>query len=287
MIPDEVLDHLRRVVVEPDLEGTRYEMRGLVGKGGMGEVYRVWDRLLEREAALKVVEDAEGMLAEAKTVAKLEHPGIVALYDAGVLADGRGFCVMRLVEGERLDAFVTSGRGRGERLEVALKLCDAVSFAHSQGVVHRDLKPQNVLLGRFGEVVVLDWGVALRVGNGEGEVVGTRRYMAPEQAAGAAVDSRADVYSLGVLLEDLLGEMSTKPLDAIAAKAKAELGERYVSVAEMSADLRRYQDRMPVSAYRESVWERGMRFVQRNQILLLLLGSYLFVRILLFFLRPR
>lgn len=252
MMSDEVLDHLRRVVVEPDLDGTRYEMRGLVGKGGMGEVYRVWDRLLEREAALKVVEDAEGMMKEARIVARLEHPGIVAIYDAGQLADGRGYCVMRLVAGEPLDVFRRSDQGLGERLEVALKLCDAISFAHSEGVIHRDLKPQNILLGKFGEVVVLDWGVALKAGGGQGEVAGTRRYMAPEQASGAPADARADVYALGVLLEDLLGGLATRPLLAIAAKAKAAWGERYESVGQMATDLRRFQNHQSVSAYRES-----------------------------------
>lgn len=275
MIPDRVLDHLRAVVDELDLSGTRYEAGPLIGKGGMGVVYRVRDRLLDREVALKVIDEG---YEEARTLAKLEHPGIVPIYDAGTLADGRGYCVMRLVDGRPLERF----EGLAECLSVAGKICEAVGFAHSQGVIHRDLKPENILIGKFGQVMVLDWGIALWAGE-PGARAGTRRYMAPEQT----VDVRTDIFALGVLLEEILPAGSPRPLLAIAAKAHATEPEaRYQEVAELAEDLRRFQDQLAVSAYEESLWERGLRFVSRNRVLLLLLASYVLVRILLFFFRP-
>ncbi len=274
MIPDRVLDHLRAVMDELDLSGTRYEAGPLIGKGGMGAVYRVRDRLLDREVALKVGEGFE----EAKTLAKLEHPGIVPIYDAGTLADGRGYCVMRLVDGSPLKRF----DGLAECLSVAGKICEAVGFAHSQGVIHRDLKPANILIGKFGQVMVLDWGIALLAG-ASGSRAGTRRYMAPERE----VDARTDIFALGVLFEEILPVAAPKPLLAIAAKARAaEPGLRYSEVAELAEDLRRFQDQLAVSAYQESLWERGLRFASRNKVLLLLLGSYVVVRLLLFIFRP-
>lgn len=278
MIPDRVLDHLRTVMDELDLTGTRYEAGPLIGKGGMGSVYRVRDFMLDRNVALKVIGPVGDGFEEARTLARLEHPGIVPLYDAGTLADGRGYCVMRLVDGEPLRRF----DGLAECLAVAAKICEAVGFAHSQGVIHRDLKPENILTGQFGQVMVLDWGIALWSG-ARGSRAGTRRYMAPE----AEVDARTDIFSLGVLLEEILPLGAPRPLLAIAAKARADDPvARYQEVGELAQDLRRFQDQMAVSAYEEKLWERGLRFVSRNRVLLLLLVSYLLVRILLFFFRP-
>jgi serine/threonine protein kinase len=292
-LSDEVLEHLRGAVSRPDLSGTRYEILDVIGRGGMGTVYRARDTQLDREVALKVIEipagDAQPMLGEARLLARLEHPGIVTVHDAGILPDGRAFCVMRQVEGQRLDAFLERFPSLSERLNVFGKLCDAVAFAHSRGVIHRDLKPENVMVGAFGEVIVLDWGVALpATGRHEtGIVVGTSRYMPPEQRRGAEVDCRADIYALGVLLEQILPSPAPRPLIAIAAKASSpEPAARYSSVGEMAADVRRYQDRLPVSAYTEPPWEALARFAVRNRVLLLLLGTYALVRVVLFFLRP-
>ena len=212
MIPDRVLDHLRAVVDELDLSGTRYEAGRMIGKGDMGSVYRVRDRMLDRYVALKVIGPVGDGFKEARTLTRLEHPGIVPLYDAGTLADGRGYCVMRLVDGKPLRRF----DGLAEGLAVAGKICEAVGFAHSQGVIHRDLKPENILTGQFGQVMVLDWGIALWSG-ARGSRAGTRRYMAPE----AEVDARTDIFSLGVLLEEILPLGAPRPLLAIAAKAHA------------------------------------------------------------------
>ena len=187
VIPDRVLDHLRAVVDELDLSGTRYEAGRMIGKGDMGSVYRVRDRMLDRYVALKVIGPVGDGFKEARTLTRLEHPGIVPLYDAGTLADGRGYCVMRLVDGKPLRRF----DGLAEGLAVAGKICEAVGFAHSRGVIHRDLKPENILIGKFGQVMVLDWGIALWAGARESRA-GTRRYMAPEQE----VCARSDIFSL-------------------------------------------------------------------------------------------
>ena len=181
------LSHLRDVADWPDL-GERYEVTRRIDRGGMGVVYEARDRVLDRDVAIKVLDDgarhgvAERRLEEARILGRLEHPGIVPVHDAGVLSDGRVFYVMKLVRGETLDA-AFGRRSLNERLEVFLRICDAVSFAHAHGVVHRDLKPQNIMLGAFGEVLVMDWGVATRADGGPlpGAIAGTPGYMAPEQ----------------------------------------------------------------------------------------------------------
>ncbi len=178
----------------------------------MGVVYAARDRTLEREVAVKVLDDTrhahagvDRLLAEARILGRLEHPGIVPVHDAGFLPDGRVFYVMKLVRGERLDAALHT-RSLNERLELFLRICDAVSFAHAHGVVHRDLKPQNIMLGPFGEVLVMDWGVAIRVDELTERIAiaGTPGYMPPEQERDASVDVRADIYALGIILEAML-----------------------------------------------------------------------------------
>jgi eukaryotic-like serine/threonine-protein kinase len=289
-LPERTLDHLSEIIGRPDLSGTTYELLGLVGRGGMGTVYRARDARLGREVALKVIDLplAGTPLSEARMLAQLEHPGIVPLYDAGQLPDGRSFFVVRMVEGRRLDEFLQAAPPLSERLEVFTKLCETVSFAHSQGVVHRDLKLENVIAGAFGQVIVLDWGVALLPAEpgAAGVVAGTPRTMAPEQARGAQVDRRADIYSLGVLLRDMLPESPPRPLSAIADKAaRPEPQDRYRQAEEIVADVRRYRDALPVSCYRETPRERLARFARRNRVFFLLLGVYIAVRVLLFILR--
>jgi serine/threonine protein kinase len=240
-LSDAALGRLRRAVDEPDLEGTRYRLLELLGRGGMGTVYRAWDEVLDREVALKVLPLAEagGDLAlrlrrEARVLARLDHPGVVPVHDLGTLPDGRVFYAMQRVRGRRLDEVVGDGpppRGEeGERLRIFERVCEAVAFAHDRGVVHRDLKPENVMVGPFGEVLVMDWGVARLVDEGptepvvqdpgpgpaggagdrpvtaHGTVLGTPGYMAPEQARGEVDrhDRRVDVYALGALLAFLL-----------------------------------------------------------------------------------
>jgi eukaryotic-like serine/threonine-protein kinase len=164
-ISDAALHHLREVADEPDLSGTPYEIVETLGRGGMGTVYLARDRRLDREVALKVVQlpegsgDLERLLREARVLARLEHPGIVPVHDAGLLPDGRAFYAMKRVRGRRLDEYARTAP-LPERLRAFERICEAVAFAHAHGVIHRDLKPENVMVGPFGEVLVMDWGVA-------------------------------------------------------------------------------------------------------------------------------
>jgi serine/threonine protein kinase len=243
-LSDQILDHLRKVGAGPDLAGTRYELMEKIGQGGMATVYLAHDRELDRPVALKILNDlpkeaqAETRLVrEARIIARLEHPGIVPVHDSGVLPDGRFYYAMKLVRGKRLDQQVDRSTPLPQRLGLCQKICDAVGFAHAHGVIHRDLKPQNIMVGPFGEVLVMDWGVAKQgepaaaepvqdEANGvpaspggtlHGTVLGTPGYMAPEQARGDAdVDEGIDVYSLGAILYFLLTGQGPAPCDSTA-----------------------------------------------------------------------
>jgi serine/threonine protein kinase len=230
-LSDAVLAHLCQVADWPDLSGTRYELIEKIGQGGMGTVFLATDHQLNRPVALKVLRAASDaaqtrMVQEARILARLEHPSIVPVHDAGTLNDGRFYYAMKLVRGKRLDEQLQQPMALAERLQLFHKICDAVAFAHAHGVLHRDLKPQNIMLGAFGEVLVMDWGVAKEMGTSEsqptrdtkaadrvetgqtmhGTILGTPGYMAPEQARGevALLDARADVYALGAILYFLL-----------------------------------------------------------------------------------
>lgn len=270
-VSDHTLDHLRRVTEEPDLGGTRYRIEHELGRGGMGVVYQAWDVQLERAVALKVVDAPSG---EARTLAHLEHPGIVPVYDAGALPDGRAYYAMRLVRGSRLDEFLSREPVLPARLRVFQKVCDAVAFAHHRGVIHYDLKPQNLMVGSFGEVFVMDWGIP---------AAGTPGYMAPETAR----DHRGDIFSLGRILQEITALNRPRPLAAVIARATAaDPAARYVTIEDFAADVTRFLDALPVIAYRETAAERLRRFLRRNQVLLLLLAAYLAVKLALFFFRP-
>jgi eukaryotic-like serine/threonine-protein kinase len=304
-LSDEAVARLQRAADRPDLSGTRYTIREAVGRGGMGTVYLADDAVLERPVALKVLtlEDsdpshAQRMLREARVMARLEHPGLVPVHDAGVLPDGRVFYAMKFVRGRRLDQYVAAAPTLSDRLAVFRKICDAVAFAHTLGVVHRDLKPENIMIGAFGEVLVLDWGVARRAEDPTepgGTVVGTRAYMAPEQAEGETdrVDERADVYALGAILESLLcaplepAAVASRALRAVSGKAMAlRPQDRYRSVAELSADVGRFLDGEAPAAYREGPLERAGRLYRRYRTAILLIFAYLVMRILLLGIRP-
>ena len=166
-LSDQALDRLRVAADAPDLSGTGYVLLDKLGAGGMGSVFRVEDTALGRQVALKVlgIVDSNGefgarLLREAKIIAQLEHPGIVPVHDVGTLPDGRVFYTMKLVQGRRLDQYRAEIGGVPECLRTFQKICEAVSFAHAHQVLHRDLKPQNIMVGKFGEVLVMDWGLA-------------------------------------------------------------------------------------------------------------------------------
>jgi eukaryotic-like serine/threonine-protein kinase len=205
------------VVTVKQLIADRYELDQVVGTGGMSSVYRAHDTLLERDVALKILHEhhsedddyVERFRREARAAAQLSHPGIVTVIDRGE-QDGRQFIVFEFVDGETLKDLVDRGGPMPVRraLELALEVGRALAFAHQQGLVHRDVKPQNVLLNGDGRAQVTDFGIARTldaVGQTEtGTVLGTSHYIAPEQARGERVDAQTDVYSFGVVLYELL-----------------------------------------------------------------------------------
>lgn len=317
-LSDSALERLREAADQPDLSGTRYRLLEKLGQGGMGGVFRVEDSALEREVALKVINVAElslsaRLLQEARVIAKLEHPGIVPVHDAGILVDGRPYYTMKLVQGASLDELAEEMGGFADRLRTFLRVCDPVAFAHARGVLHRDLKPANIMIGPFGEVLVMDWGLSkLLAGTFSSEslserstsdrtsaspttahdtILGTPGYMAPEQRNGESVDFRVDVYSLGAILEFLFQFVPQRvppPLAAICRKAKAsDRSERYASVTELAGDVANFLDGLPVSVYREGFVTRAARWTRRNRTWILLLLAYVVMRALLIFFGPR
>ena len=311
-LSDAAVRRLREATDAPDLTGTKYEIVERLGQGGMGTVYRAYDRELAREVALKVVrlpesspDTASRLMREARTLARLEHPGIVPVHDVGTLPDGRVFYAMKLVRGSPLDALPAGDLT--DRLRIVERICEAIGFAHAHGVIHRDLKPQNVMVGPFGEVLVMDWGVAKLRGDsatlggaapstirpdapttGDGVVLGTPGYMSPEQASGdsAPIDGRSDVFAIGAILRDLCKGASDdstsipRPLQAIITRAMApEPAARYASVDALAGDVAAFRAAEPVSAYRESVAERARRLARRHSTPILLVVAYLIMRL--------
>ena len=352
---------------------SRYKLEGEIARGGMGAIVKVWDGDLRRHLAMKVVLGRTGaadkgatpavdertlgrFLEEAQVTGQLDHPGVVPVHELGLDDQGRVYFTMRLVKGRDLKTILELVREGQEdwnptrALGVLLKACEALAYAHSKGVVHRDLKPANVMVGRFGEVYVMDWGLARVMGRPDrkdirlkvpattslasletlrkdaahetpdsplitmdGDVVGTPAYMPPEQARGEveAIGPRADVYSMGAILYELLaGRMPYVPpgaklsprtilaaviagppqsvhalrpgvpaeLEAICEKAMArEPAARYADVLELAEDLRAYIEGRVVRAHRTGAVVELRKWVVRNKplaaALLLLAGG--------------
>ncbi|NOT32338.1 MAG: tetratricopeptide repeat protein [Planctomycetes bacterium] len=309
--------------------GGRYRILAEIGRGGMGRVFRALDIDLGREVALKVVDlepvggvdtpqrraYIERFLTEAQLTAQLEHPSIVPLHDIGIDRTGQLYYTMKLVEGRTLEELVGAwhadlAAGKAfpiqELVRIVLQICDALSLAHERGVIHRDLKPSNVMIGRFGEVHVMDWGLAKLLGasepptsnagsprsesqspTGAGDVLGTPSYMAPEQACGdpLAVDHRADVHGIGGLLRHALNDRAFehKPLPpyelrAICRKALSQTKEaRYPTVRALADDIRAFQEGTPGVAWRDGPARRASKWTRRHPTVATAIASSILV----------
>jgi len=282
-LSDDIVNHLRTVAELPDFSGSRYSIEQEIGRGGMGIVYRAMDHQLKRKVAVKVLNTPD-MTGEACIIASLQHPGIVPIYDAGTLPDGRAFYAMKLIEGCQLNHSFAAETSFATRLQLFQKICEAVAFAHHQGIAHLDLKPSNIMVGAFGEAYIMDWGVARKVTSVESAIAGTPSFMAPEQSVGRGCPL-SDIYALGAILSTL-SEHIAPPVAAISKKAMSEsMADRYSSASELSADIGRYLEGMPVRAHHENPLERLTRWASHNSTLLLLVLAYVLVRLTLLFLR--
>ena len=276
---------------DPRVFSDRYEMVNHIARGGMAQVYLAQDLLLDRPVALKVLfpelsvdrHFVERFRREAKAAANLSHPNIVSIYDWGQ-GDSTYYIVMEYVDGPTLSALLKQGPLAAERAAaIAASVAAALDFAHRRGVIHRDVKPGNVLIDDRAQVKVADFGIARAIGTSEdltqtGSVMGTATYFSPEQAQGYSVDPRSDVYSLGVVLYEMVTgkppftgdnpvsiaykhvkEAPPRPaavnpavppgLEAVILTAMAkEPAARYQSAEEMRADLVRFLDGQPVAA---------------------------------------
>jgi WD40 repeat protein/tRNA A-37 threonylcarbamoyl transferase component Bud32 len=307
-------------------DSARYEMAGVHARGGLGRVVKARDRRLHRTVAIKELlqrtPSAEArFVREALIAARLEHPGIVPVHEAGRWPSGEPYYSMKLVSGRTLKELIQERPQLDDRLALVphvLAVAEALAYAHSQRVIHRDLKPANVIIGDFGETVVVDWGLAKDLsidapdaledaageqatasgsgsdGTGTGNVMGTPSYMSPEQARGDEVDTRADVYSLGAMLYELLagepphtGSSPAAILDSALAGNPRTIEERqpgapldlcailrvamardpdarYPSAVELAEDLRRFQTGQLVTARHYSTRTLVRRWIGRH-----------------------
>lgn len=320
----------------PDLiTGPSMEPLGVVGRGAMGEVLVVRDRALRRTVALKRTlagSDASpaqraAFLAEAQITAQLDHPNIVTVHGFETADDGQMAYTMQLVHGRTLEQVIEEAkqqslgpqssavdRGLDERLRIMLAICDAMAYAHENGVVHRDLKPENVMVAGHGEVLVMDWGIARLIpaerGTHELRILGTPLYMSPEQAFGApmALEPASDQYTLGLILAELVtlkrANPGDEPIECIKAaregklvplrspsgvrkirpELKAIIGKatqhkparRYANVHDLAEDIRRFLRDEEVLAAPDTGVRRVERWVSRNRERALLIGVGLF-----------
>src|SRR5215469_14135109 len=292
-------------MTQPRLLGGRYELDGIVGRGGMAEVYRARDIRLDRIVAIKTLRAdlARDQIfqarfrREAQSAASLNHPSIVAVYDTGEdMATGVPvpYIVMEFVDGRTVRDLLQDGhRLLPERsLEIIDGVLRALDYSHQAGIVHRDIKPGNVMVTRNGDIKVMDFGIARAVSDAQAkmtqtaQVIGTAQYLSPEQARGERVDARSDLYSTGCLLYELLTgrppftgdspvaiayqHVTENPIppsrvdpeippwaDAIVMKAMAkDPARRYQTAGEMRADIQRGLSGMPVNAPPTAAYQR-------------------------------
>jgi len=214
------LPHVIDKEINP-LDKQRFEVIDTLGKGGGGVVYEIIDHHLNRSAALKVKHRYKGtsekhnfqFINEACITSSLEHPNILPVYDLDRTTDEQLYYTMRKAEGVSLDTIIDGFR-KGhidplvadiqDRVQIIIHVCDAMAYAHSKGIIHQDIKPENIMLGIFGEVTVVDWGTAFQKGTfKKGRMAGTPVYMSPEQARREIVDERSDIYCIGATMYHL------------------------------------------------------------------------------------
>ncbi|HEX3757732.1 MAG TPA: serine/threonine-protein kinase [Kofleriaceae bacterium] len=299
----------------PQVRDGRYELLSEHGRGGIGCVYRARDHELDRDVAIKKLisrGDVTEMrfFREASITARLEHPGIVPVHEAGWWSDGAPFYAMKLIAGRPLRDLIAERPTVEQRLGLlhhVIAVADAIAYAHARKVIHRDLKPSNVIVGEFGETVVIDWGLAKDLtateslddsGGGAlpthrddgltsaGSVLGTPGYMAPEQRRGGAVDQRADVFAIGMMLWQLCSLESAVPADplqrramlrrarvdddliAILDKAIADDPQhRYRDAGALVADLRAFTSGARIGARRYSPFAVVTHWLRRHRML--------------------
>jgi hypothetical protein len=234
----------------------RYRLEGVLGRGGMSSVYWAHDGVLERDVAVKVLHErlsadpdqVERFRREARAIASLSHPNIVTLIDRGQV-DGDEYMVFELVRGLNLKDFLDARPGLpvAQALGLVLQAARGLAYAHERGIVHRDVKPQNVLVNDEGVAKVTDFGIARNAGLDDsltqtGTILGTTDYLSPEQAQGQAVDERADQYSLGVVLYELLAGAPPYPADSAVAVAMRHVHDPVPSLRERRPDVSRRVD---------------------------------------------
>jgi len=307
-----------------------YEISQLLGKGGMGEVYLAHDTLLDRRVAVKFLTEEmetdararERFLHEAKAAACLDHPFICQIHETGE-SEGRAYIVMEYIEGVTLSEKMAAGKlPLKVALQTVLEVAEALEIAHGRGIVHRDLKPANIILTPQGHAKVMDFGLAKRIQphgdaltqtltqpiTGEGVIAGTVAYMSPEQARGAAVDGRSDIFSLGIILHEMvvgkhpfskptpmetltsvmrdspppvrvIPKSADTPISQILEKALAkDPGQRYQKVSELTQDIRKLQGDLAGGGlgFRRWAWAAGS----------VLLAAVIFIALWRFVLRP-
>jgi hypothetical protein len=287
----------------------RYRVLGIEGIGATSRVYRAFDADLAREVALKVLNghDAESFIAEARITAGMQHPNVLPVYELDEGTRGELYFSMRRIDGRSLgDALGDDGRERDQRFvgsngvnavtNVFIDVCQALAYAHHRGIVHQDVKPDNIMLGAFGEVLLVDWGSAARLDDPRSRLYGTPLYMSPEQARRDRAIPASDIFCVGASLfhaligrpptsADSLEELTERrcagsfdaptpaerrkapaPLLHIALKAMAPaIADRYADAAAMLADLQAYQAGLSVAAYPEPPWQRLWRWYRRNR----------------------